>query len=116
MHKRVNLAVALLACVFVVGCGTTANVVQIGPQAGHAQMRVYGGVLYDIKAWDAIREAFSPDAGSMAFRQAVFAACYLMIDLPLSAIADTLLLPLVLRSEGRPLIRIDDFWAFPGAF
>jgi uncharacterized protein YceK len=85
--------VAALALSVLSGCGTVCNLITPGPQPGALADRAYGGVKLDadlIK--DGVKAAFDdipyPCLGMLA-------ACAGLIDLPLSTVADTLLLPLV---------------------
>lgn len=74
------LPLALLA---VAGCGTIVDLAGGGPRDG-ANPHVFGGVRYD---WD-----FATTGGPCC-RTAALAPCF-VLDLPLSAAADVILLPI----------------------
>jgi uncharacterized protein YceK len=81
---------ALAASLLAGGCGTVANTLWLEPKDGG--MRVYGGVKADLEvARDAAANNPPADHGALAIGMAV-------ADLLLSAVADTVTLPVTLWS------------------
>jgi uncharacterized protein YceK len=104
MSRSSTLVFLLAATVPVLsGCGTVVNLSRPGGNPFYefrSQPEIYGGVCEDMRwAWTLVSDSPSgsyPVAGKVA--QLVVAPCVLCIDLPLSAVADTLTLPLTVRS------------------
>jgi uncharacterized protein YceK len=87
MTRRTTVILGLaIAAGFSGGCGTLANTVWTYPEP--APKRVYGGVAKD---WETARQ-FNADTSYQGRRVAICAA----VDLPYSAIGDTITLPYVL--------------------
>jgi uncharacterized protein YceK len=102
---RRSLLLLFLAAAFPLlsGCGTVLNLARPGGNPFYefqSQPKMYGGVCEDVRwAWTLVSDSPGgsyPIAGKVA--QLVVAPCVLCIDLPLSAVADTLTLPLTVRS------------------
>jgi uncharacterized protein YceK len=95
---------ALAACVvWLSGCGTMLN---LPAQTGLVVLdttppeQVYGGVKRDAESLASGSDTSSGvSLGSLV--EGVCRTCFLLLDLPLSAVADTLTLPITLRS-GTP--------------
>src|SRR5262245_23517470 len=91
-----NWKIAAVALVCALGCGTVTNL------DDHARVpEYYGGVRQD---WQAGTELFrqpgaNPDSGFGRVARFGTAACILAVDMPLSAIADTVTLPVVATSR-----------------
>jgi uncharacterized protein YceK len=84
------------------GCGTLLDAVVRDSKEGHASNpSVYGGVQFDAHALSATPELFrAPDQGPML---AALCVAFWVVDLPISAIADTLALPFSLSAAyARP--------------
>jgi uncharacterized protein YceK len=91
MARPVILAAwASALSVALAGCGTMEN---LTTHDGHSQ-EVYGGVQRD---WDNAKKVFKgdclPQNQVSYYVGSIFAGLYLAIDLPLSAVADTVTLP-----------------------
>lgn len=104
MRRRVASGLAAVLVVALGGCGTAVNFASVEDLG--APKRVYGGVAQDAQwASHFLSEAFEGPptddatwcnkllAGSFAFGCSV---CTLAVDLPLSAAADTLTLPITI--------------------
>jgi uncharacterized protein YceK len=110
MFRRIMVGPFAGLALFAGGCGTLVNHSEPGPilnANGYTPYRPYGGVLVSadaalIGAGRTVNEGEIYDRVSTA----AFAAGFLFIDLPLSAIADTILLPLdvvyTLQGKGHP--------------
>ena len=70
------------------GCGTVANTAVLPPEEGGKQ--VYGGVRVD---WEAARHVVAEISGDYPRSPFLFVSGLLAVDLPLSAIGDTVTLP-----------------------
>ena len=83
------LAIAFIACSLtsLPSCGTYLDAFSSSPHDGP---RAYGGVRWDFETID-----FS-NAG---FLVTIYKAIYLLVDVPLSAVADTILLPYTFPRE-----------------
>lgn len=90
--RRIACALVPLAATLLGGCGTYANF----KQEGCKNARVYGGVMYDVKSieeWGAARPLGSetdPQRGAGT----LVGYGLIGLDFPLSAIADTITLPI----------------------
>jgi uncharacterized protein YceK len=96
---RGSLATALLlAAVICSGCGTIANL-SIGARQGWKNAQIYGGVRRDVKsAEEWFNDNWTP-AGNADLQQdvgAVVGVGLVGLDVPLSAIGDTLTLPVTI--------------------
>jgi uncharacterized protein YceK len=100
MPLRLNACALFAVCVlFVSGCGTVANTLWLNDDEGG--MRVYGGVRGD---WEIIHES---STGSPGTRMDSYSVLLGSLDIPFSAIGDTVTLPLtipysILSSTRRP--------------
>ena len=106
MRPRVAACLAAVLASALCGCGTMVNCVGWNGPAGR---EIYGGVKQDaVNGKSHIAEAFNgptpsfspypdkPDTGSHPFMKSFCASCgigMLAVDLPISAVADTLTLP-----------------------
>jgi uncharacterized protein YceK len=85
-------SLALAAALALGGCGTAANVFQLKPEEGGGS--IYGGVRADLASVRGYAEDLqdAPDVRDQidGASEALFVAA---VDLPLSAVADTLTLP-----------------------
>src|SRR4051794_8874672 len=102
-RKVVGAVLALAAICSVSGCGSMLNTLYFAPMEGGGRM--YGGVSLDAEQGSKyIRNTFSsdqaPDNGSDKSKPVMLAlgVYFLAIDLPLSAVADTLTLPWTIRA------------------
>lgn len=107
MRSRATACVTALFAAVLGGCGTVVNCVNLD---GHAAREIYGGVTQDAQnGFRHLGEAFSgpapsftqmpkpPSAGRDFVAKTFCAGCgvgMLAVDLPVSAVADTLTLPL----------------------
>ena len=93
--RRAALAVAFVSALAgVSGCGTEANFVDVDHV--WVSRQVYGGVKWDLKsAQDLIHDgcSFKGGTGSGDLGVMALGVSLLALDLPLSALADTLTLP-----------------------
>src|SRR5262249_16905247 len=104
MNRRVVGAVLALAAIYSVsGCGSFLNIAYFTPIEGGGRM--YGGVSLDAEEGTKyIRKTFSSDPaqddGPDKSKPVMLAlgVYFLAIDLPLSAVADTLALPWTIRA------------------
>lgn len=84
------------------GCGTLLHISSPhgNPDCDPSKPEIYGGVSQDVNwAWQLRSDAPSGSyPAAVKIAQLVVAPCVLCIDLPLSAVADTLTLPVTLRS------------------
>jgi uncharacterized protein YceK len=94
-------AMAIVVTAALSDCGTTVNMlgsccgaVRLG--GGDQLPRVYGGVLLDAEAARESGNEALQTKGLECVERVAGAVCYLAVDLPLSAIADTLTLPLTI--------------------
>jgi uncharacterized protein YceK len=86
-------AAAILATAALSGCGTAFDTFRMSPYG--QTCRVYGGVRVDAKqAHDRLARAFGPRSDARFLD--LVGACGCVGDMPLSAVADTLLLPMTL--------------------
>jgi uncharacterized protein YceK len=88
MRKFLALSALLLTTAALSGCGTAANLIWFAPFEGG--MRPYGGVQADWSVTQGAADDLAKDSASRRPMNLVWAA----IDLPLSALADTITLPL----------------------
>jgi uncharacterized protein YceK len=99
MMSRVSLGAALLLAALVPsGCGTVANL-QIGARQGWKNAQIYGGVRRDVKsAQEFFADNWTPANNSDVQQDvgAVVGVGLVGMDVPLSAIADTLTLPVTI--------------------
>jgi uncharacterized protein YceK len=118
----VGPTLAFMAVSALGGCGTVENIVSMGP-AGEDHLRVYGGVRRDLEvAHDC---AAHPENQTNGVPDAVCTATErIALDLPLSAVADTLTLPWTLavglgQMKAAPVEMKPEewhsFWAMEGA-
>jgi uncharacterized protein YceK len=79
------------------GCGTLANQSEPGwltAEPGHAPHQPYGGVGLDLKAArDLVSKTGGDDKTYDPYWNTVVGCCFLAVEFPLSAVADTLFLP-----------------------
>jgi uncharacterized protein YceK len=108
---RVSLAFAALAVLG--GCGTLLNTAYFTPEEGG--QKVFGGVRLDASGvHDCMKEAFTSETElgyhSEIPRPAWFAlGTYVVaVDLPCSAVADTLTWPLILYWQTQPIRKVHD--------
>jgi uncharacterized protein YceK len=111
MMRRLALCLVGLLPPCLSGCGTALNFCSFEDKTfpHEAHREVYGGVKYDATGVpECLKNALEADPHETAwvkFRDAatdVCVAALLVIDLPLSAIADTLTLPITLQSRQEP--------------
>ena len=105
MARMWGTALAAVATILLGGCGTMANITLNGPPSAGGSMKMYGGVQRDL---DIVHDCTTnPDhpkdnAEAVCFATAVTVAA---LDLPFSAVADTLTLPITipvaLVAQGR---------------
>jgi uncharacterized protein YceK len=96
MTKSALLAFLALCSIWAIaGCGTVENL--RGTDEDIKTGRPFGGVRYDVEAAVTMLEDTSGGHGGLLGRslQLVLGPYLLLVDLPLSAVADTLTLPLV---------------------
>jgi uncharacterized protein YceK len=100
-----STAMALVVAITLSGCGTLQNLNNVEhPSAlDHLDRAAYGGVQRDIEVTRQVfrGQALPPDYNSV--QQALtccFAGVYLVVDLPLSAIGDTLTLPVTMSQNS----------------
>lgn len=91
-----NLVAGLFACLFVCGCGTLHN---IHPQGAPAtgETRVYGGVREDLRAAKDSFQGVVRAKGLTDFAGNAGMGAFCVLDLPLSAIGDTVTLPIAIK-------------------
>jgi uncharacterized protein YceK len=95
---------ALLTASLVGGCGTMGNLWSCC--SGSGGERIYGGVCKDVQlVAEGVAQGFHPDEDGPWFPLA--AACLMTLDLPLSAIGDTLTLPLTIPATLDKIISPD---------
>jgi uncharacterized protein YceK len=92
MRRAIKAAVLLVGMTLLSGCGTAANLLYIGLPTDD-KLNVYGGVMVDAKvirgsATDTLRPK-----GVQGFAASARDAVLMTLDLPFSAVADTLTLP-----------------------
>jgi uncharacterized protein YceK len=96
---RASLAAALLFALLVSsGCGTIANL-SIGSRQGWKNAKIYGGVRRDIQSGEDWFNANWTPSGQTDVQQdigAVVGVGLVGLDVPLSAIGDTLTLPVTI--------------------
>lgn len=102
-HGHLIVTAFLVATVpLLSGCGTLLNISfpHGNPDCDHSNPEIYGGVSEDVNwAWQLLSDAPSGSyPAAVKIAQLVVAPCVLCIDLPLSAVADTLTLPVTVRS------------------
>jgi uncharacterized protein YceK len=96
MAKAATYIVLAVCVVSLSGCGTFANLVVVSPDTG--EKKVYGGVMQDFKAVGCnVKDAWASDSGS-GWLSNCFAVGFLAIDTPVSAVADTMTLPLTIAA------------------
>jgi uncharacterized protein YceK len=101
MRRASLTAVLLLAAVAPSGCGTIANL-STGAENGWKNAQIYGGVRRDVKSaneWFADSWTPANDSDVMQDIGAVVGVGLVGLDLPLSAIGDTLTLPLTIPAS-----------------
>ena len=82
------------------GCGTFFNCFaadKAGPQAEQKVGRIYGGVLFEVQAAQSLVNDMPREAIPKDWVLTVCGSCLLAIDMPLTAVGDTLTLPYTLR-------------------
>jgi uncharacterized protein YceK len=108
MTLRAAAVPVALAAVLVSGCGTVSNVFSstvLSECPGPGQFEPYGGVKEDL---DRVRTLKAPDWSAHDRRElaaalnALGTVLFVALDLPLSAIGDTLTLPLALGPPPSP--------------
>ncbi len=88
-----RVAIAALATAALSGCGTMGNLAGCCVSGPH---EIYGGVRLDAKAaWESGGEAVHTK-GLESLGHVAEAVCFLALDLPLSAVADTVTLPITI--------------------
>jgi len=97
MGKFLCSTLTFVAAAALSGCGTICNTWSCCSSGPH---RVYGGVLLDAQAFVETFQAKDPEKqvewSLLNAGTAVLEGCFLAIDLPLSAVADTLTLPITI--------------------
>lgn len=93
-------SMALLAAVVLSGCGTMFDTCRMSPYG--ETCRMYGGVRADAEeAQNCLNRAFGPRPDARVWD--VLRAGGLAVDMPFSAVADTLLLPVTMpRAQNKP--------------
>jgi uncharacterized protein YceK len=95
------LLIALLLASTASGCGTLYNH-EIGPCPKQRDdvCRVYGGVRKDLEEAASVFDPAADEAGHGLAQVALvpLATAFLVVDLPLCAVADTLALPITVRA------------------
>ena len=110
MAKAASGAVLALAATFALsGCGTIGNLAGNESVASYMldpinrlspEARIYGGVAGDVSVWE-LMPGTRP--GSYLWPLGAVLASFTMLDLPLSAVGDTLTLPLTAYAEWKRL-------------
>jgi uncharacterized protein YceK len=100
--SRAVIAVAALTLAGITGCGTTMNIAEPNPLGGDphrkpAEITVYGGVVNDVR--------FAKTAAGHDGVAPKLLAAAAVLDMPFSAIADTLTLPLTVAATTARAIR-----------
>jgi uncharacterized protein YceK len=90
MNYRAICVAVLLSSLSAVGCGTVAN--QVQPRYNADGKDPFGGVKHDVASIHEASNGTATDAGAEQWKQAAKAICC-AVDLPFSAIGDTLLWP-----------------------
>ena len=115
MSGTIRLTLLASAIGLTSGCGTLRNIQKtkdLWCRDGTAEMRVYGGVAMDVRRTRSnLREVFNPEPTEpdsnhileTPLRALVLLCdtCFLSADMPLSAVGDTVTLPITLASERR---------------
>jgi uncharacterized protein YceK len=99
MRKSARGSLLMLATFTVLpGCGTVANLRSSEDTA--APMKIYGGVVADVESSKNLLTDETGGHGGLSGRalELAIAPYLLLIDLPLSAIADSLTLPIVINA------------------
>jgi uncharacterized protein YceK len=96
MGRLIFATFAFLVTTAISGCGTMGNMCSCCVDGPH---QIYGGVILDAKAASECGSQALKTNGLESLGHVAEAACYGAIDLPLSAIADTLMLPITIRWE-----------------
>lgn len=96
MSRFIFPAFAILVTTAISGCGTMGNMWSCCVGGPH---RIYGGVMLDAEAASESGSKALETKGLESLGHVAGAVCYGAIDLPLSAIADTLMLPITIRWE-----------------
>ncbi len=99
--RRVAYLTAVLAGSFC-GCGTVTNVTPTADEP--APLKVYGGVAMGAKAsWERLLDTEGGHGGllALAVEKTVLLPYLVLIDLPCSAVGDTLTLPVTLQAAIR---------------
>lgn len=101
MGKTSRVAALLIVAAFLSGCGTVANL-HVGAREGWKNARIYGGVRRDVQSaedWFAYRWLPLKQWEVMQDLGAVVGVGLVGIDVPLSAIGDTLTLPVTIPAS-----------------
>ena len=94
------VSVAILAICAISGCGTAINLACPVTAAGHPA-QVYGGVKHDVEVCQSCKNEsmFLSGMGNSSAWFSELAAYLVALDVPLSAVADTLTLPITLPTQ-----------------
>jgi uncharacterized protein YceK len=98
MSRALGAAVALSAALILSGCGTFANI-SVGAREGWKNAKIYGGVRRDVQSaenWVEHSWTWGKDFDFQQDLGTVFGLGLIGLDAPLSAIADTLTLPVTI--------------------
>src|SRR4051794_14950700 len=110
-RAAVLLAVAL-SVVWMSGCGTLMNLPDLSGMEVldmTPDQRVYGGVLRDAEfGAESLKNTVSAEGKGGRLDSLVASAYLLLVDLPLSAVGDTLTLPITLRASQKRSERMND--------
>jgi uncharacterized protein YceK len=97
MSKRPTLVLTLGLTVATSGCGTLLDQTERG--SGTTSSRVYGGVRFDAEA---IRSGVATAPGTpWEWTERILGLPFFVADVPISAAADTLLLPITVPINAR---------------
>lgn len=113
-RRMVLVFVSILAITTSSGCGTFANCFaadKAGPEEEQNVGKIYGGLNFE---WQAARSLFAENSkerirpDDLNWVNEVCAACMLAVDMPLTAVGDTLTLPFTIHYtlQCRSLARI----------
>jgi uncharacterized protein YceK len=101
----------LLPALYATGCGTLGNTIGIRYPSEH--LRVYGGVQLDVEQSQE-RIAKAKDAKTTNERAEACVGLFLMtVDMPFSAIADTLTLPFTIPEAIDRTRHPENYWSGP---